>query len=146
MTLDSEIQMTGAMACAGQGFDVATDLFGCLDPKKTEGYLGGCRFSRLEGVVFLGGKLGWWFKKNEYFLFITPHPWVNDRAFDLRILFEFGVVVNHYTLNSWIHQVPYFAWTPWICLSLVWPSSLSWHDREPSCEDGCCKRGSSSVA
>ena len=44
MTLDSEIQMTGAMACAGQGFDVATDLFGCLDPKKRKATWGGAVF------------------------------------------------------------------------------------------------------
>ena len=68
MTLDSEIQMTGAMACAGQGkLDVATDLFGCLDPKKTEGYLGGCRFFSFRGSGFFGnGNLGGAFKK-EYF-------------------------------------------------------------------------------
>ena len=54
MTLDSEIQMTGAMACAGQGFDVATDLFGCLDPKKNGRLLGGVPFFSFRGSGFFG--------------------------------------------------------------------------------------------
>lgn len=56
--------------------------------------LGGVPFFSFRGSGFLVMETWVVLSKKEYFLFITPYPWVHDRAFDLRILFEVGVAAQ----------------------------------------------------